>query len=143
MDFDAKTKSAVIYDSGNEPFQTTNVSFAAKAVASILKHPRETANQYLSISSFQPTRNEVVQILEEETGTKWNITKESTPDMQRKGEESIGQGGYAGFAALLKVYAYGDGQGHTLKPGESANELLELSKEEDFRETLSKWLAEN
>lgn len=84
-----------------------------------------------------------MQILEEETGTKWTVTKEDTTDLQKKGVESIGKGGYEGFAALLKVYTYGDGQGHALKPGESANELLGMPKEEDLRESLKAWLAEN
>lgn len=137
--FDAKAKKATIYDSGNEPFQTTNTGLIAKAVASILKHPQETANKYLSIASFQPTLNQVLQIVEDETGSKWTVDHVSTQDLERVGEEKLAQGDFSAFIELLGVHLYRDGEGHPVPAEELANNLLELP-EESLRGTLRKWL---
>lgn len=139
--WDAKTKKALIVDSGNEPFQTSNKGLIAKAVAAILKRPQETANKYLSIASFQPTHNEILQIVEELTGNKWNVERQSTAELQRIGEEKLAKGDFSAFGQLLRVHLYRDGEGHALKDDEKANKLLGLPEEEALRETLRKWLA--
>lgn len=138
--FDAKAKRATIYDSGNEPFQTTNAGFIAKAVASILKHPDETANKYLSVASFQPSLNQILQIVEEETGSKWTVDRVSTQDLQKRGEEKLANGDFSAFIELLRVHLYRDGEGHPVPADELANKLLELP-EEDLGGTLRKWLS--
>lgn len=138
--FDPKAKKATIYDSGNEPFQTTNVGLIAKAVASILKHPDETANKYLSVASFQPTLNQILQIVEDETGSKWAVDHVSTQDLQKVGENKLANGDFSAFSELLRVHLYRDGEGHSVPADELANKLLELP-EEDLRGTLRKWLA--
>lgn len=139
--FDAKAKKATIVDSGDEPFQTANKGLIARAVASVLKKPRETANKYLSIASFQPSLNQVLRIVEEETGGKWTVERQDTADLQRIGEEKLAKGDFSAFGQLLRVYLYRDGEGHALKEGEKANELLGLPNEEDLKGTLQKWLA--
>ncbi|KAF3762134.1 NAD(P)-binding protein [Cryphonectria parasitica EP155] len=139
--FDAKQKTATIVDSGNEPFQTSNKGLIAKAVASVLKHPQETANKYLSIASFQPTLNQILEIVEAETGSKWTVERQSTADLQKIGEEKLAKGDFSAFGPLLRVHLYRDGEGHALKEGEKANALLGLPENEDIKETLRKWLA--
>lgn len=128
-------------DSGNEPFQTTNKGLIAKAVASILKRPQETANKYLCIASFQPTHNSMLQLVEELTGCKWNVEHQSTADLQKLGEEKLAKGDFSAFGPLLRVHLYRDGQGHALQEADKANKLLGLPEEDDLRETLRKWLT--
>jgi hypothetical protein len=48
LGIDLAANGATIVDSGDEPFSTTNLDLIGQAVASILKKPEETANQYLS-----------------------------------------------------------------------------------------------
>ena len=48
LGIDLSAKRATIVDSGDEPFSTTNLDLIGQAVASILKKPDETKNQYLS-----------------------------------------------------------------------------------------------
>lgn len=138
--FDAKAKKATIYDSGNEPFQTSSLSLIAKAVASVLKHPQETANKYLSIASFQPSLNEILRIAEDETGAKWTVENVSTQDLQKTGEEKLSKGDFSAFRELLRVHIHRDGDGHSVPEGELANGLLELPKE-DLRDSVRKWLG--
>ncbi|KUI63336.1 Uncharacterized protein ycf39 [Cytospora mali] len=137
--FDLKAKKATIYDSGNEPFQTSNLGFIAKAVGSVLKHPNETANRYLLVASFQPTLNQILQILEDENGSKWAVDNVSTQDLQKAGEEKLAKGDFSAFRELLRVHLYRDGEGHPVPADELANDLLELP-EEDLRGTIRKWL---
>lgn len=140
--FDAKAKKATIVDSGDEPFQTANKGLIARAVAAVLKKPQETANKYLSIASFQPTLNQVLQIVEAETGgSRWAVERQDAAELQRIGEEKLAKGDFSAFGQLLRVYLYRDGEGHALKEGEKANELLGLLAEEDLEGTLRKWLA--
>lgn len=112
----------------------------SRAIASILKHPGETANKYLSIASFQPTLNQVLQVVEDETGSKWTVEHVSTQDLEKKGEEKLAKGDFSAFGELLRVYAFRDGQGHPVPADELANNLLGLP-EEDLRGSLRKWLA--
>jgi hypothetical protein len=49
----------------------------------VLKHPEETANKYIQVASFVTTQNEVLSLLEEETGTKWTVEKKNTADNQK------------------------------------------------------------
>ncbi|KAK7738582.1 hypothetical protein SLS53_006103 [Cytospora paraplurivora] len=138
--FDVKAKKATIYDSGNEPFQTTTVGLVAKAVASILKHPQETANKYLLIASFQPTLNQILQIVEEETSSKWTVEHVSTQDLLKSGEEKLAKGDFSAFRELLRVHLYRDGEGHPVPANELANKSLELPQE-DLKASLREWLA--
>lgn len=138
--FDARAKKATIYDSGNEPFQTSSLELISKAVASILKHPQDTANKYLSIASFQPSLNEILQIVEDETGAKWTVERVDTKDLQKTGEDKLSNGDFSAFRELLRVHIHRDGDGHSVPESEIANGLLELPQE-DLRDSIRKWLG--
>lgn len=138
LGFDPKSKTVSITDSGNEPFQTSTREFIGKAVAAILKHPKETANQYLTIASVQPTQNEILKILEEETGSKWTVTHQDSKELQKIGEEKLSQGDFTAFFSLGAAHLYGDGVGHALKDSEKANKLLGLPEKGDLRDIVRK-----
>jgi len=134
------TKTATIWDSGNEPFSGTNLGTIGLAIASVLKHPEETANKYLQIASFVTTQNAVLAALEEETGTKWTVVKKSTADSQKLADEKLAKGDYSAFGDYLKVVLFADGKGTSPKESEVANKELGLPKE-DLRETVKAVLA--
>ncbi|KAH8906427.1 NAD(P)-binding protein [Coniochaeta sp. PMI_546] len=138
IDFEQKT--ARVVDSGNEKFQASNVHFVGKAVASILKHPEQTANKYLSVASFNVSLNEIIKTIEELTGTTYTVNKVSSADLQKLGEEKLSKGDYSAFGPLVTAWNYADGAGKGLTPETSANELLGL-KEEDLKETVKAWLV--
>lgn len=134
------TKTATIWDSGNEPFTGTNLGTIGLAIASVLKHPEETANKYLQVASFVTTQNQVLSILEEETGTKWTVEKKNTADSQKLADEKLAKGDYSAFGDYLKVILFGDGKGTSPKESELANKELGLPKE-DLLETVKAVLA--
>jgi hypothetical protein len=130
-----------IIDSGNEPFQATNIGLAAAAVVAILRRPAETANQYLSIASFNTTQNEVLHILEAQTGgSKWTVQHTSSTELESEGDRKR-DAGDSHVLEYLKLFVFADGAGHALNNEQSANVLLKLEKE-DVRETLKTLLLE-
>lgn len=136
-----KTKTATIYDSGNEPSSNSNLDFIGKAVVSVLQHPQETANKYLTVASFTPSQNEILQIIEEETGTKWNIKHVNTADLEKIGNEKLANGDFSAFRDFLRAHLYGDGRGNAPKGDNNANGLLGLPTG-DLRGTIRNWLSE-
>lgn len=140
MGYNLKDKTATIWDSGNEPFTGTNLAFIGQAIAGVLKHPEETANKYIEVASFTTTQNELLKILEEETGAKWTVEHKKTEDSQKLADEKLSKGDYSAFGDYLKQYLYGDGKGQSPKEAELANTMLGLPKE-DLRATIKGSLA--
>ncbi|KAI0827507.1 NAD(P)-binding protein [Hypoxylon sp. FL0890] len=137
--FNKDAKIAVIYDSGTERVQASNLTFIGRAIASVLSHPDKTANQYFSIASFNPSQNEILEIVEAETGEKWKVKHASTAEQEKIGLEKLSKGDYSAFSNLLRRHIYADGAGHAVKGEDSANGLLGL-EEEDLVATVKEWL---
>jgi len=140
LGFNLSSKTATVFDSGNEPFTGTNLPFIGRAVAAILTHPSETANKYLDIASFVTTQNELLSLLEEQSGEKWTVEKRDTGATQKLADEKLARGDYSSFGDYLKVYLFRDGEGQSPKEGELANGVLGLGLE-DLKETVKKALA--
>ncbi|EGU73298.1 hypothetical protein FOPG_18697 [Fusarium oxysporum f. sp. conglutinans race 2 54008] len=138
--FDQTTKSARIIDSGNERFFTANVPFIGKAVAAILTHPEETANKYLTIASFTTTQNEILKLIERETGEKWTKTSVTSAELNRTGYEKLSKGDFMAAADFLLAFNFGDGGNHAVEPKDLANDLLEIGSEE-LAVTVKAWLG--
>jgi hypothetical protein len=135
-----KDKTATIFDSGNEPFTGSNLPFIGQAIAAILKHPEQTANNYIEVASFTTTQNEILKFLEEESGAKWTVEHKKTEDSQKMADEKLAKGDYSSFGDYLKVYLFADGQGQSAKEAELANNELGLPKE-DLKTTIKAALA--
>jgi len=134
LGFNTADKTAVIVDSGNEPFTGTNLPAIGLAVASVLQHLPETANKYLNISSFTTTQNEILSIFEQETGSKWTVTKVKSEDILKEGNEKLAKGDFSSFINFLRVLLLADGKGQA-RTTPQANDLLGLPKE-DLKETI-------
>ena len=134
MGYNAADKTALIVDSGNEPFTGTNLPTIGLAVVSVLQHLPETANKFLNISSFTTTQNEILSIFEQETGSKWTVTKLKSEDIQKEGDEKLAKGDFSSFVNFLRVLILADGKGQA-RTTPQANDLLGLPKE-DLKETI-------
>ncbi|RYC64773.1 hypothetical protein CHU98_g1463 [Xylaria longipes] len=138
---DKATKTATIYDSGNEPYQASNLPHIGKAIAAVLKHPEPTINRYISIASFNPTQNQVLEIAEKLTGSKWTVNHIPASEQQQIGVEKLSKGDYSAFSNLLRKRVYGDGAGLAVEGPDNALDLLGLEGE-DLEGSLRTWLAE-
>lgn len=137
---DVTNKAATIYDSGNESFTATNLATIGAAVSSVLTHPAETANKYIDISSFRTSQNEILSVVEEETGTKWKVTNVKTDGITEKADAKLAKGDFSAFGDYLKVHFFRDGEGKSVSDHELWNELLGLPKD-DLRESIRKVLS--
>ncbi|KAF2965129.1 hypothetical protein GQX73_g8459 [Xylaria multiplex] len=137
---DKATKTATIYDSGNEPYQASNLPHIGKAIAALLKRPEVTTNRYITIASFNPTQNQVLEIAEKITGEKWTINQLSTSEQQQIGVEKLSKGDYSAFSNLLRKRVYGDGAGLAVQGPDNALDLLGL-EEDDLEGSLRAWLT--
>ncbi|KAK4445551.1 hypothetical protein QBC34DRAFT_413025 [Podospora aff. communis PSN243] len=138
-----KEKTANIVDSGNEKFQTSNLHQIGRAVAGILKHPDETANKYFATSSFNPSQNELVSVVEELIGSKLTINHLKSGDLHKAGEEKLAQGDYRAFGDFLKAHNHADGAGNDVKEDDSdnLNSVIGLPFE-DLKESVRDWLKQ-
>ncbi|KAI1652571.1 NAD(P)-binding protein [Daldinia decipiens] len=137
--FNKDTKTATIHDSGDEPVQASNLAFIGKAIAAILSQPEKTANQYLTIASFNPSQNQILKIVEEETGEKWKVEHVSTAELEKIGLEKLSKGDYSAFSNFLRSHIYADGVGRAVLGDKNAIGLLGL-QEEDLAATVKEWL---
>ena len=113
--------------------------FVGRAVASVLKHPEQTANKYLSVASFNVSLNEIIKTIEELTGTTYTVNKVSSAELVKTGEEKLAKGDFSAFVQLVTAWNYADGADKALTKETSANELLGL-QEEDLKATVKSWL---
>ncbi|KAK4246570.1 hypothetical protein C7999DRAFT_41992 [Corynascus novoguineensis] len=134
-----KDKTATVIDSGNEKWYASTLAQIGRVVAGILKHPDETANKYLSTASFNISQNELVALVEELTGSKLTVTKISSADLVRVGEEKLAAGNFGAFVDFLKAHNAADGAGNGLTEEQSANGLVGVPYE-DVRATVESWL---
>ncbi|KAF9767221.1 hypothetical protein IL306_000232 [Fusarium sp. DS 682] len=136
-----KDRKIRIVDSGNEPYSTTSLAFVGEAVAAILKKPEETKNKYLNIAGVTTTENEVLKIVEQVTGDKFEVTHVTGAELEKTGDEKIAKGDFSAFGDYLEQFLFADGAGHALKGDENAIGLLGL-QEENLEEVIKSVVAE-
>lgn len=134
-----KDKTATVIDSGDEKWYASNLAQVGRAIAGILKHPKETANKYLATASFNLSQNDLIRTVEELVGTKLAVTRVKAVELQKEGEEKLAQGNYMAFVDFLRVHNSADGAGNGLSEEQSANGVIELPYE-DVRASVESWL---
>lgn len=71
----------------------TTRATVAKAVGAVLASPKETANQFLYVSSFEITMNEFVASLKKATGVDdWDIEHVKGDEQIEQGKDLLAQG---------------------------------------------------
>ena len=130
LGFDTKAHSAVLFDPEAPTASTgTTLKKVGQAVAGILLHPKETENRYVHISSFTPTRAEVLAAFEKITGSKWTTSNKSTFDLQKDGQEKLAKGDHTGVYDLIVAALYRRGVGSDFGLEKNDNQLLDLPEE--------------
>ncbi|KAK5657550.1 hypothetical protein OQA88_3123 [Cercophora sp. LCS_1] len=137
---DLGKKTVQLFDSGNEVVSTSTLAFVGESVVKTLQREEETRNKYLDVREFNITQNEVLKIIEEETGEKFAVTKVRVADLQKAGEDALARGDYgASFVPLLLAWNFADGGNHAITDEQVSNELLGLESR-DVREVLREYI---
>jgi hypothetical protein len=92
LGFDIPAKSAIIYGGGDEPFNTTTLASIGAAVASVLSTPEKFKNKHLRISDFYVSQNEILAILEAETGSKFTLQQVDIEKLKADSYAALGRG---------------------------------------------------
>lgn len=113
-------------------FSTSTRAFTADAIVAVLKHPAQTANKLVYVSSFETTANKVLASLEKTTGQKFEIERVKSDEMIVQGREELKAGNmYGGMAKLLLSCTHKGGLGNDFAKEESlANDMLGLPQED-------------
>ena len=114
----------------------TTLPSVGRAVVGILKNPEQTANRYLYVASFETTQLDILKVLEQETGKKFEVVDKTGPELLKSGGEKMGKGDMSGFIDALQgtVVASID------KKEPLTNELVGLPDHEDITEVTRKVL---
>ncbi|TVY24179.1 hypothetical protein LHYA1_G006817 [Lachnellula hyalina] len=134
-----QNKSARIYDSGNKLYSPSTLSFVGKAVAAVLRKPAETANKYLTVASCTTSQREILEIVEEEMGERFQVIPVATSDLEKIGDQKMARGDSSAFVEYLIRHVFGDGAGGAIE--DNAAECLGL-EEEDLRTIVRRVLSE-
>lgn len=130
LGFNAANKTVTIVDSGNATFSSTNLRYIGLAVVKALENAEATRNQYVYISGFRTSQNEILAAAEKITGEKWTVSKVSAKDHIAAGNEKLQRGDLSGFAPLIQAVTFGDDeQLGDLKKSGLWNEKLGLVQE--------------
>ncbi len=65
------------------------------------------------------------------------MTKASSAELQKTGEEKLAKGDFSAFPSLLEAYNYGDGKNHALKAADSADPLVNVPTDEDVKAVIT------
>jgi hypothetical protein len=74
---------------------------------SILRHPSETANQYLYVSTITVSQNAILKSLQEQTEEKWTVEQVSTEGQVASGRRKVSEGDFTGMFALVQASGWG------------------------------------
>lgn len=140
LDYDLQNRKAVIYDSGNKLWSTTNIGTAAAAVVKVLQKPEETTNRSVHVASFTVSQLQVLDALEQATGCKWKTehmtSKEALDKAAELGTEDHSEG--LKLLVLMLLYAEDADRGANFTTdGLLDNKMLELP-EETLKESIQR-----
>ena len=89
MGFDVTQRSAIIYDSGSEPFSGTTLAGVGQAVAGVTQNPSETANRFVKVLSIQTCQTELLQAFEDATNHKRHVRQSTTKALVESGRAKL------------------------------------------------------
>ena len=135
LGFNAQKKTATVVDSGDATFSSTNLGTIGETVVKALENAEATKNQYVYVSGFQTSQNEILATAEKITGDKWTVNKVSAKDHIAKGNELLQKGDFSGIGPLIQAITFGDEQLGDLKPSGLWNDKLDL-KQESFEDSI-------
>lgn len=140
--WDIRSKSGVIYDSGDKKFTTSTVAKVVQATAAVLLHAEETKNQYVHVSSFTLTQNMVWEALERVSGSKFKTSKGTVAELHAAAKKHLEEGDWdRAYYEMVTVTVYsGTSVIYFPERADYWNKVLGLVQEEGLDETLKQVL---
>ncbi|KAJ4368904.1 hypothetical protein N0V83_005986 [Neocucurbitaria cava] len=102
LGFNFADKKATLYDDGKAHFTSTNLHQIGLALIRTLEKADLTKNQYIHISSFRTTQQEILAVAEKVTGSKWSVTSADAQEHIKQGRAKLDKGDFSGIGALIQ-----------------------------------------
>lgn len=83
---------AILYNSGNVPFSTTNLADVATAVLGVIRYQPQTANRIVYIQSALVTQNELIQYAKDIDGKDWVTNIQDTEEIRKESLVELAKG---------------------------------------------------
>lgn len=99
--FNGSTKTANVIDHGKAIISATNLHQIGVTLVKALENADLTKNQYVYVSGFQTSQQEVLASAEKITGEKWTVNNTSAKDLIEQGRAKFEKGDYSGILALI------------------------------------------
>ena len=84
-------------------------------------------NKYICISSETTVQNDILEILEVESGSNWRITRANTQGVLAQGREKFARGDFSHFLEFLAVQLFQDDGNHIVVAPDDPSENKFLS----------------
>ncbi|EDP89873.1 hypothetical protein HBI56_202180 [Parastagonospora nodorum] len=128
--FNLADKTVTLYDDGTAIFSTTNLHTVGLGLVKALEKPEETKNQYVYISSFDTSQNELLALTEKITGSKWTVKHVAVKDHVEQGRAKLQKGDFSGIVELLQATSFSKDQLGRFDQAPAWNEKLGLPKDD-------------
>lgn len=109
----------------------------------MLQHSQGTSSKFLHVASVETIQNEILAVLEKETGAKWTVHSTTTEEQVGEAVKKLGAGNFSGAFALVRATGFGNTPGLRAKYAKDttlANDLLGL-KLETIQDTVKRVVA--
>lgn len=107
LGFNGSSKTATIFDGGKATVSSTNLHQIGIATVKALEKADLTKNQYVHVSGFQTSQNEILAAAEEISGAKWTVNHVSTKDHIEEGRAKLQKGDFSGIGNLIVGATFG------------------------------------
>jgi hypothetical protein len=114
---DAKAGTATVWDDGETPFSTTNLSLIGQTLVKLLTDSaayEDSENKYIYLASHTITQNEVIAAAEKATGKRFEVTKVDGTQRVAEGKEKLSKGDLLGIRYLIAGVAFAKINGDAL-----------------------------
>ena len=107
LGLDLVNKKAVLLNDGNFKINVTNVSSIAETIVTILSKPDLVKNRLALIHDMFISQNDVLKVVEEELGAKFEASYVNTEDLRRESEAGLAAGDPTAVFGLIRAAAWG------------------------------------
>ncbi|PCG93416.1 Hypothetical protein PENO1_082510 [Penicillium occitanis (nom. inval.)] len=145
LGYDIPNRTATIWDGGDKRFTLVNERELGQSVISVLKHPQETANKYIYVSSVETTQKEILQALEGETASKWKVIDTTSDAQKSEAFKRLGDGDFSGAFILVRATSYANDpalHANYATDEDLSNDLLGLEPE-SVKQTIKRVLSKH
>ncbi|KAF2019806.1 isoflavone reductase family protein [Aaosphaeria arxii CBS 175.79] len=94
LGFDFAARTAMLPDNGINPFPASTLSTISKVIISLFANPSLISNRFYHVADGVLTQQEILQVIEKESGASWMRNSYSTQTVRSNAVENIAKGVY-------------------------------------------------